>query len=115
MIDSAGQLGTVSSSRRFKEDIRAMADASRRGCFQLRPVTFRCKQASGDGSKPIQYGLVAEEVAEVFPELAVRNVDGTVETVHYETLSVLLLSELQRQEETLRAAARGLATARGSH
>jgi hypothetical protein len=101
MIDSAGQLGTVSSSRRFKEDIRAMADASRR-LFQLRPVTFRYKQASGDGSKPIQYGLVAEEVAEVFPELAVRSVDGTVETVHYETLSVLLLNELQRQEEALR-------------
>jgi polyhydroxyalkanoate synthesis regulator phasin len=61
-------------------------------------VTFRYKQAFGDGSKPIQYGLVAEEVAEVFPELAVRSADGTVETVHYETLNVLLLNELQKQQ-----------------
>jgi hypothetical protein len=98
MIDSAGQLGTVSSSRRFKEDIRDMADTSRR-LFQLRPVTFRYKQAYGDGSKPIQYGLIAEQVAEAFPELAVRNVDGVVETVHYETLNVLLLNELQKQQK----------------
>jgi hypothetical protein len=100
MIDSAGQLGTVSSSRRFKEDIQAMGDSSSR-LFKLRPVTFRYNQAYGDGSKPIQYGLVAEEVAEVFPELAVRSADGSVETVHYEKLSVLLLNELQRQEREL--------------
>jgi hypothetical protein len=98
MIDSAGQLGTVSSSRRFKEDIRDMADASRR-LLQLRPVTFRYKTAYGDGSKPIQYGLVAEEVAQAFPELAVNNANGDAETVHYETLNVLLLNELQKQEQ----------------
>jgi len=102
MIDSAGQLGTVSSSRRFKEDIHDMADTSRR-LFQLRPVTFRYKQAYGDGSKPIQYGLVAEEVAAVLPELAVRNAEGLVETVHYEKLSVLLLNELQKQERRIDA------------
>lgn len=96
MIDSAGQLGTVSSSRQFKEDIHDMAGASRR-IFRLRPVTFRYQQAYGDGSKPIQYGLVAEEVAEVFPELAVRNASGGVDTVHYEKLNVLLLNELQKQ------------------
>ena len=101
VIDSAGQLGTVSSSRRFKEDIHDMADASRR-LLQLRPVTFRYTQAYADGAKPIQYGLIAEEVAEVFPELAVRGADGQVETVHYETLNVLLLNELQRQERQMR-------------
>jgi hypothetical protein len=95
MIDSAGQLGTVSSSVRFKEDIRNMADTSSR-LLQLRPVTFRYKQPFGDGSKPVQYGLVAEEVAAVFPELAVRNADGDVETVHYQILSVLLLNEWQK-------------------
>jgi FtsZ-binding cell division protein ZapB len=100
MIDSAGQLGTVSSSRRFKEDILDMADTSRR-LFQLRPVTFRYTQAYRDGSKPIQYGLIAEEVAEAFPELAVRNAGGAVETVHYETLNVLLLNELQKQQHEL--------------
>jgi len=101
MIDGNGNLGTISSSRRFKEDIHDMADASAR-LFQLRPVTFRYKAAYADGSKPIQYGLIAEEVAEAFPELAVRKADGTVETVHYETLSVLLLNEMQSQERRLR-------------
>jgi trimeric autotransporter adhesin len=101
VIDSAGQLGTISSSRRYKEDIRDMADASKR-LFELRPVTFRYKETYADGSKPIQYGLIAEEVAQVFPELAVRKASGDVETVHYETLNVLLLNEVQRQEQTIR-------------
>jgi hypothetical protein len=100
MIDSAGQLGTVSSSGRLKEDIHDMADTSRR-LLQLRPVTFRYKQAYGGGAKPIQYGLIAEEVAEVFPELAVRNAKGEAETVHYETLNVLLLNELQKQQQRI--------------
>jgi trimeric autotransporter adhesin len=99
-IDSNGQLGIVISSRRLKEDIHDMADASRR-LLQLRPVAFRYKQAYTDGSKPIQYGLIAEEVGEVFPELAVRNAEGEAETVHYETLNVLLLNELQMQQRDL--------------
>ena len=102
VIDSNGQLGTVSSSIRFKEDIHDMADVSRR-LMKLRPVTFRYTQAYGDGAKPIQYGLIAEEVADVFPELAVRGADGQVETVHYETLNVLLLNEFQKQEGRLEA------------
>jgi hypothetical protein len=100
IIDSAGQLGTVSSSLRFKEDVHDMADVSRR-LMMLRPVTFRYTQAYRDGAKPIQYGLIAEEVADVFPELAVRGADGQVETVHYETLNVLLLNELQQQQAYL--------------
>ena len=66
--------------------------------LQFRPVTFRYTRAYADGSKPQHYGLIAEEVAEVFPELAVRDADGDVETVHYETLNVLLLNELQKQQ-----------------
>ncbi len=100
VIDSDGQLGTISSSIRYKEDVQDMGDASRR-LFRLRPVTFRYTQSFAGGAKPIQYGLVAEEVAEVFPELAVRNKGGQVETVHYEKLSALLLNELQRQERLL--------------
>jgi hypothetical protein len=103
LIDSSGQLGTVSSSRRYKEDIHDMADASRR-LLQLRPVTFRYTQAYGDGSKPQQFGLIAEEVAEVFPELAVRDAEGRIDTVHYETLNVLLLNELQKQQRELQQA-----------
>ena len=100
LIDSAGQLGTVSSSRRFKEEIRDMGDASG-AIFALRPVTFRYAKAYANGAKPLQYGLVAEEVAEAFPALAVHNANGGVDTVHYETLSVLLLNEVQKQQRTL--------------
>jgi hypothetical protein len=114
LIDSAGQFGVVNSSRRFKEDIQDMGEASQR-LMQLRPVTFRYRQAFNDGSKPIQFGLIAEEVAEIFPELAVRDATGTIQSVHYETLNVLLLNELQRQqrrmqdlEEELRALRRQL-------
>jgi hypothetical protein len=100
LIDSAGQLGVTNSSRRFKEDIQDMGEASRR-LMQLRPVTFRYRQAFADGSKPMQFGLIAEEVAETFPELAVRNATGTIQSVHYETLNVLLLNELQRQQRRM--------------
>ena len=57
----------------------------------------------GDGSKPIQYGLVAEEVAEVFRDLVARSADGQVETVKYQVLDSLLLNEVQRQEAEIRA------------
>src|SRR5262249_41630858 len=95
VIDSAGQLGTISSSRRFKEDIQDMGSASE-DLMRLRPVTFRYKQPFGDGSKPIQYGLIAEEVAEVFPDLVARDADGAIETVKYQLLDSLLLNEMQK-------------------
>ena len=95
VIDSAGQLGTVSSSRRVKEDIADMADASS-ALLQLRPVTFRYARPFEGGVKPVQFGLIAEEVAEVFPELAVMNANGEAETVKYQDMAVLLLNELQK-------------------
>src|SRR5262249_11821532 len=67
VIDSNGQLGTINSSRRFKDDIQDMGTASS-GLLRLRPVTFRYKKAYSDGSKPLDYGLIAEEVAAVFPD-----------------------------------------------
>jgi Chaperone of endosialidase len=82
LVDSNGQLGTVSSSRRYKEDIQDMEDASN-GLLELRPVKFRYQQPYADGSKPLDYGLIAEEVAEVYPNLVVKNKDGQVETVQY--------------------------------
>jgi hypothetical protein len=101
MIDSTtGQLGTVSSSRRFKEDIQDMGDSSE-GLMRLRPVTFHYKQPFDDGSKPIQYGLVAEEVAEVFPDLVARSADGQIETVKYQLLDPMLLNEVQRQQKEM--------------
>ena len=97
MIDSAGQLGTVSSSRRFNDDIQDRGEASH-DLLRLRPVTFRYKKAFSDGTKPIQYGLIAEEVAEVYPDLVARSADGQVETVKYQVLDSMLLNEVQRQQ-----------------
>jgi hypothetical protein len=90
------QLGTVLSSRRYKEDIHDMRDASN-GLLRLRPVTFRYKQPIKDGSKPLDYGLIAEEVGEVYPDLVVKNADGEVETIQYHKLTPMLLNELQKQ------------------
>jgi hypothetical protein len=101
MVDSAGQLGTTSSSRRFKEDIQDMGAASY-DLMRLRPVTYRYKQPFGDGSKPIQYGLIAEEVAEVYPDLVAHSADGQIETVKYQVLDSMLLNEAQRQEAEIR-------------
>jgi len=95
LVDSNGQLGTMNSSRRFKEDIKDMGDVSL-GLMQLRPVTFRYKEAYTDGTKPMQYGLIAEEVAEVYPDLIVHSADGKILTVKYQMLDSLLLNEVQR-------------------
>jgi hypothetical protein len=100
VVDSFGQLGTISSSRRTKEDIQDMGDASG-GLFRLRPVTFRYLQPYADGSKPRDYGLIAEEVEGVYPDLVVRNAAGEVETVQYHKLVPMLLNEVQRQQRAL--------------
>jgi hypothetical protein len=100
LIDSNGNLGTISSSRRYKEDIQDMANASS-DLMRLRPVTFRYTQAYEDGSEPLQYGLIAEEVAEIYPDLVARTADGQVETVKYQLLDPMLLNELQRQNTTI--------------
>jgi hypothetical protein len=108
LIDGAGQLGTVSSSRRYKEDIRAMADVSAM-LAELRPVTFRYRKPYADGSKPIEYGLIAEEVAETFPDLAVFNDDGRPETVKYHLLPTFLLAGYQAQQRIIAAQAERIA------
>ncbi len=100
MVTATGQLGVVSSSRRYKEDIRSMGDTSDR-LLKLRPVTFRYKQPNESGQKPEQYGLIAEEVAKVMPELVIYNEKGRPETVAYQTLTPLLLNELQREHGQL--------------
>ncbi len=98
MIDSNGQLGTVSSSRRFKEDVRDMGDTTSR-LLELRPVIFRYKQEVQSGERPLEYGLIAEEVAEIFPELVVYDEEGQPFTIRYHILSSMLLNELQKEHE----------------
>jgi hypothetical protein len=100
LIDANGQLGTINSSRRFKEDIQPMGSVSER-LYGLRPVTFRYKQPYDDGSKPVQFGLIAEEVAEAFPELVVYGQDGKPETVSYHLLATLLLNEVQKDHRVM--------------
>lgn len=96
LVDSNGQLGTVSSSIRFKEDVHDL-ELGRR-LLDLRPVSFRYREPFADGERPLQVGLIAEEVARVLPELVVFDPDGRPDTVRYHWLAVLLLDELQRLE-----------------
>ena len=98
LINSNGQLGTSSSSRRFKFDIADMVNTTE-GLMRLRPVTFRYLAQGPDGA--LQYGLIAEEVAEVYPELVTRNKDGEVEAVMYQFLAPMLLNEVQKQRKII--------------
>jgi hypothetical protein len=101
----------ISSSRRYKDDIQPMGEASS-PLMQLRPVTFRYKEADADGSKPLQYGLIAEEVEQAMPGLVIYNKDGTPESVAYQVLPSLLLNEYQKQNRELAAAKAELAETR---
>ncbi len=92
LIDSAGQLGTISSSMRFKSNIEPMGSVSDR-LMNLEPVTFSWKE---DQNYRQQIGLIAEEVEVVFPELVVHDKEGLPETVKYHELPVLLLNELKK-------------------
>lgn len=91
LIDSAGQLGTVSSSLRFKENVKDMYDASS-GIMRLRPTIFNYKT---DEKKHTHYGLIAEEVLEVMPNLVVHDQVGPF-TVKYNDLIPMLLNEIQK-------------------
>ena len=95
MIDSAGQLGTMSSSRRYKTDIKPMDKASET-ILALKPVSFRYK-IHKDTTR--QFGLIAEEVAEVNPDLIVRDENGEIYTVRYEAVNAMLLNEFLKEHK----------------
>ena len=97
LVDSAGQLGTVSSSRRYKENIQTIGDISN-NFMQLNPVEFTYKS---DDSHTTQYGLIAEEVEPLFPELVVYNKEGDVETVKYHLLDALYIKMIQDLQRTV--------------
>jgi hypothetical protein len=98
-VNASGQLGVQGSSERFKTGIASMPDVSTK-LRQLRPVTFRYKT---DAEGILQYGLIAEEVNKVYPELVIRDDTGKIQGVHYEELAPMLLSELQKQQSLLEA------------
>ena len=93
VIDSAGQLGTISSSRLYKTDIQQIDKASE--CIlALKPVSFRYK-VHKDATP--QFGLIAEEVAQVNPDLVVRDKNGEIYTVRYEAVNAMLLNEFLKE------------------
>jgi hypothetical protein len=102
LVNSSGQLGTTTSSRRYKDNITDMGSASSK-LFQLRPVTFFYKPQFDDGSHILQYGLIAEEVAKVYPDLVVYGEDGQPQTVRYHLLTPMLLNEMQKQNKVITA------------
>ena len=93
VVNSTGKLGIVASSARYKRDIKDMG-ATSDGVLKLRPVTFRYRN---DERGVAQYGLVAEEVEKVYPELVTYGADGKLEAVRYSMLTSMLLNEVQKQ------------------
>jgi hypothetical protein len=103
LVDSAGQLGTISSSRRFKHEIKSMDEASE-AILALKPVTFHYKSDKKDTP---QFGLIAEDVAKVNPDLVVRDENGDIYSVRYDQVNAMLLNEFlkeHRRVEELKSA-----------
>ena len=94
-VNSDGKIGTLASSRRFKEEIKGMDKASE-VLFALKPVSFRYKKEFDAGRVPM-FGLIAEEVEQVDPGLVGRNEKGEVESVRYEMVNAMLLNEFLKE------------------
>jgi hypothetical protein len=93
VVSASGQLGVVASSARYKTNIMSLGDASDK-LAQLRPVSYEYKAEPG----ATHYGLIAEEVDKVMPELVVRDEDNRPETVQYQELVPLLLQQWKAQQ-----------------
>lgn len=98
-VNSSGQLGTLTSSARFKQNIQDMGDASD-VLLSLRPVTFQYKPEI-DPQGTSQFGLVAEDVARVDPDLVARDDKGKIYTVRYQAVSAMLLNEFLKEHRTV--------------
>jgi Chaperone of endosialidase len=102
VVTSTGQLGVAAvSSERFKTAIVPMGSNTAK-LEQLRPVTFKLKT---DAKGTLQYGLIAEEVAKVYPELVIRDENGRIDGVRYDELAPMLLNELKQQQQKIAAQA----------
>jgi len=100
-ISSSGQLGVLASSERYKTAIAPMGSSTGK-LEQLRPVTRHLKT---DPKGVVQYGLIAEEVAQVYPELVIRDEKGKIQGVRYEELAPMLLNQVQQQHRQIAAQA----------
>ena len=99
VIDSTGHLGTKGSSERFKDAIKPMDEASE-AIHALKPVTFHYKKDLDPAGIP-QFGLVAEEVAKVNPDLVARDDQGKIYTVRYDAVNAMLLNEFLKEHRTV--------------
>jgi hypothetical protein len=99
LVSNDGQLGTLTSSRRFKHDIKPMDKASE-AILALKPVTFHY---NNDKTNTPQFGLVAEDVAEVNPDLVVRDKNGDINTVRYDAVNAMLLNEFLKEHHKVAA------------
>ena len=95
IVDNSGHLGTTTSSARFKDEIKPMDKASE-AILALKPVTFRYKRELDPKGIP-QFGLVAEEVEQVNPDLVARDEQGKPYTVRYEAVNAMLLNEFLKE------------------
>jgi hypothetical protein len=93
VVSSTGQLGVTVSSERYKTAIAPMGSDTEK-LEQLRPVSFKLKS---DATDTRQYGLIAEEVAKVYPELVIRDEKGRIDGVRYDELAPMLLNEVEKQ------------------
>ena len=101
IVNSGGRLGTTTSSVRYKEHVRDIGSESD-GLMSLRPVAFQYKRDHEPGGLT-QYGLIAEEVAEVYPELVVYDEEGRPQAIRSQLLYPLLLNEIQKQSRRIEA------------
>ena len=114
VVGADGHLGTLTSSARFKEAIQPMGDASE-AIYALKPVTF-CYKKELDPQGTPQFGLIAEQVEKVNPDLVARDADGKVYSVRYQAVNAMLLNEflkhhgkVEAQEEALTQLTTGFA------
>jgi len=98
-VSASGQLGVLPSSERYKTEIASMGGSTQK-LHELRPVSFHLKS---DPKGAVQYGLIAEEVAKVFPELVIRDDAGTIQGIRYDELAPMLLNEVQQQQQKIAA------------
>ena len=100
LVASNGHLGTVTSSQRFKENVTPMDKASE-ALFSLKPVTFRYRKEI-DPVSILQFGLIAEDVEKINPDLVVRDEKGQVNSVRYDQVNAMLLNEFLKEHRKLR-------------
>ena len=98
-IDGNGKLGTVTSSARFKDDIKPMGKASE-AILSLKPVAFRYKKELDPAGTP-QLGLIAEDVEKINPDLVVRDKEGKPYSVRYDQVNAMLLNEFLKEHQTV--------------